>query len=218
MGNPKPGSIRRIEEKMAGLEDDSFRKHVLASAKDFKTSWIELGRALYTVWKDKLYKEWGYSNFQSYTAGEIGIRKQTAMKLVKSYYFLEKEEPQYLAKEYLAQIQTQLVPSHENVDLLRLAKNKKELEEEDYLRVKEDIFQKGKDSRQVKRDLTALIRQREELDPQQAWQKRKTASIKRMLSLLKSLKQDIETSKLLPVSILKDTEGLIKRLEAEIKI
>ncbi len=57
MGTPK--SLRNIEEKMSSLEEGSLRYHVLESAKNFKSSWIELGRSLYSVFKDKLYKEWG---------------------------------------------------------------------------------------------------------------------------------------------------------------
>ena len=81
-------SLQNIEEKMKGLDENSLRYHILESAKSFKTSWVELGRSLYSVWKDKLYKEWGYSTMDAYTGKEIGIRKQTAMKLLKSYYFL----------------------------------------------------------------------------------------------------------------------------------
>ena len=93
MEGQKPKSLRNIEDKMASLEEGSLRYHVLESAKNFKSSWIELGRSLYSVYKDKLYKAWGFNTFDAYTLKEIGIKKPTAMKLLRSYYFLEKEEP-----------------------------------------------------------------------------------------------------------------------------
>ncbi|MFH1381247.1 MAG: hypothetical protein ABIH57_03655, partial [Candidatus Omnitrophota bacterium] len=80
----KTKAIERIETKMENMDGDSVRYLVLNSAKAFKKSWITLGQALYTVWKDKLYKNWGYNTFEAYTTKETGIRKQTALKLLRS--------------------------------------------------------------------------------------------------------------------------------------
>lgn len=214
--NFKTKSIRNIEQKMEGVETDSFRHHVLESAKNFKTSWVALGRALYAVWKDKLYKDWGYNTIEGYTSREIGIKKLTAMKLLRSYYFLEKEEPQYLSQDYSASSQAASVPTYESIDLLRKAKNNRTLDNEDYASLKKDIFEKGKDSQQVRRDLTTLIKQRKEIDPEEEKQKARMITVRRFLSTLKSMKREIEASHLLPPSILKETESLIKKLEAEI--
>ena len=210
----KTRSLKGIEEKMEELDPGSLRYQILESAKGFKTSWIELGRALYSVWKDKLYKEWGYATFDIYTAREIGIRKQTAMKLLKSYYFLEKEEPEYLKKDYLESREAAIVPGYESIDVLRLAKNKKELDSQDYGRFKKEIFEKGRDAREVRKDLTSLIRQREELEPEEAYQKRRFATVKRFLNTLKSLKKEIEVSKLLPAPLIKEVAALIGKLES----
>jgi hypothetical protein len=212
----KTKTLEGIEQKMEGMDEASFRYHVLSTAKSFKTSWVELGRSLYAVWKDKMFKAWGFISFDTYTTKEVGIRKQTALKLLRSYYFLEKEEPAYLAKDYLESTQASSVPGYESVDLLRLAKNKKELDAQDYAHLKEEVFDKGRDVREIKKDLTALIRQRQELDPEEAWKKKRMATVKRFLGALKSLKQEIESAKLLPASVIKDAEALIKRLEEEI--
>jgi hypothetical protein len=216
MGALKSKSLKIIEQKMQDLPQDTLRYHILESAKNFKTSWVELGRSLYSVWKDKFYKEWGYSNFDLYASKEIGIRKQTAMKLLRSYFFLEKEEPEYLKAEFMASQDTAALPSYESVDLLRLAKGKKTLDSQDYYRLKKDVFEKGKDSREVKKDLTALIRERQELEPEEAYQKRRLSAIRRFLSTLKSLKQELEISKLLPAEIIREASSLIGKLEAEV--
>ncbi|MDD5432719.1 MAG: hypothetical protein PHO70_07040 [Candidatus Omnitrophica bacterium] len=212
----KTKSLENLEQKMENLDQNSLRYHVLESAKSFKTSWLDLGRSLYSVWKDKLYKDWGYTEFDIYTVKEIGIRKQTAMKLLKSYYFLEKEEPGYLQKEFSETANAAQLPSYESVDLLRTAKNKKTIDEEDYNNLKKDIFEKGKDVREVKKDLTAMIRQRQELEPEEAYEKRRFATIRRFLGTLKALKQEVEMSKLLPSPIIKEAEALIKKLESEL--
>lgn len=214
--NGKTKSVKNIEEKMKGLDENSLRFHILESAKNFKTSWVELGRALYSIWKDKLYKEWGYANFDTYASREIGIRKQTAMKLLRSYYFLEREEPEYLKENYVESASVAKLPGYESIDVLRLAKNKKNLDNQDYVQLKKEIFEKGKDAREIRRDLTTLMKQREELEPEEAWQKKKLSTVKRFLTALKSLKNEIEIAKLLPSSLIKEVAGLISKLEAEI--
>lgn len=209
-------SLERIEERMSSIPEDSIRYKILKSAKDFKTSWVDLGQALYSVWRDKSYKEWGYLTFDAYTSKEIGIKKPTAMKLLKSYFFLEKEEPLYLQKNFAESSDPSKLPTYESVNLLRLAKNKNTLDKDDYAGLKESILEMGKDAREVKKDLTTLMRQREELEPEEARRKRKIAVIKRLLTALKTLKADLETSKMLPVSTIKEVANLINKIELEL--
>lgn len=212
----KPRSLSSLEEKIANVEQGSVREHILQSAKDFKSSWIEFGRALYTVWKDKLYREWGYSKFDVYTAKEVGIRKQTALKLLRSYVFLEKEEPAYLKQEFIESSEAKNVPSYEAVDVLRGAKERKVLGEEDYAALKKDVFESGRDAGDIKKDLTSLIRQREELDPQQAFEKRKNTQVKRLVTVMKSLREELETEKLLPAPLLRELSELIIKLKEQV--
>jgi len=144
------------------------------------------------------------------------VRKQTAMKLLRSYYFLEKEEPAYLDNDYISRQEAAAVPSYESIDVLRLAKDKKALEGHEYARLKKDIFEKGKDALQAKKDLTALIRQRQELEPEEAYQKRRLSTLRRFLGTLKSLQGEMESAKLLPYPLLKEAAALISKLEQEI--
>jgi len=182
---------------------------------DFKSSWIELGRALYAVHRDKLYKGWGFATFEAYTSREIGIRNQTAMKLLRSYFFLEKEEPQYLRRRDDEPNEPSQIPSYESVNVLRLAKSNKSLDESDYENLKKGVFHDGKDAVEVRKDLLGLIRQRKELEPEEAREKKRTALIRRCLSTLKSLKMEIEAARMLPASLVRDISSLIKRLEEE---
>lgn len=201
------------KQKEAGFE--SLRESAREASKNFKNSWVSLGRVLYSIWRDKLYKDWGYQEFDTYVTKEVGIRKQTSLKLLRSYYFLEKEEPKYLQEEYAEEADPNQIPSYEAVDVLRLAKSKK-LASQDYAKLKENIFSKGKDSREVKKDLTALIRQREEFEPEEAWERKKQANVKRFITTLKSLKREMEDSKILPAAMASEINSLIKKLESQI--
>lgn len=211
----KPHSIERIEGKMAQVEAGSLRHNALQSAKSFKTSWVELGQSLYSVWKDKAYKEWGYAKFETYTAKEIGIRKQTALKLLKSYYFLEKEEPRLIEKDYVRTAETACMPTYEAVDVLRRASSNRDIDRTDYATIKKNVLERGRAAGEVKRDLTALIRQREELEPEEA-RRRRLALVKRLISLLRSVREEIKVSHMLPAQLISDTERLIGKLEKEV--
>jgi hypothetical protein len=212
----KSKSLQDIENKMNGMDETSMRYHVLESAKNFKLSWIELGRSLYTVWRDKMYKSWGYTEFDTFTAKEIGIKKPTAMKLLRSYYFIEKEEPQLLKNDNSLPRDVAVIPNYEAVDVLRIAKENKGLGEDDYQRIKKEVFEGGRDFREVKKDLTALIRQRDDLPPEEAWEKKRLASIKRCLGTLKSLKEELKVSKILPAQIINEIAALIAKIEKQI--
>jgi hypothetical protein len=202
---------------METLEEGSIRYKVLESARSFKTSWMDLGQSLYSVWKDKLYKQWGYMTFDAFTSKEIGIRKPTAMKLLKSYYFLEKEEPAYLDKERTPLAEAAKLPTIDSVNVLRLAKNKSALDKSDYVSLRREVLDLGKDASAVKKDLTQLIRRREELEPEEARRAKRISSIKRLVTSLKGLRSDIERSKMLPATVLKEISSLINRIELELK-
>ncbi|MDP8265191.1 MAG: hypothetical protein P9M12_06930 [Candidatus Aceula lacicola] len=202
-------------QDMTMVQEGSMRDLAIQSSKNFKKSWIDLGRVLYSIWRDKTYKEWGYQNFDTYVTKEVGIRKATSLKLLKSYYFLEKEEPLYVDKEYADNADAAKIPSYEAVDVLRQAKDKN-INHEDYQSLKEKVFLKGKDSKEVRKDLTLFMREREELDPEEAWQKRKQTNIKRFVGTLKSLKREMEDSKILPAQIAKEVNSLIAKLEDQL--
>jgi len=208
-------SLDRIEDRMRDIEEGSIRHRILQSAKSFKTSWIELGQSLYSAWKDKLFKDWGYMTFDAYAAKELGIRKQTALKLLKSYYFLEKEEPSYLKKDYADTASTSKIPSYESVNILRQAKNRKSIDEKDYTRLKREVLELGRDDRDVKKDLTSLMRQKAEAEPEEARESRRRSAVKRLLGTLKALKAELEASRMVPASILKETSGLISKIESQ---
>ena len=212
----KSKSLETIERKLETVEEGSLRHKILQSAKNFKTSWIELGQALYEVSKDKLYKEWGYITFDAYASKEIGIRKETAVKLLKSYFFLEKEEPWYLQKKNAADGEVASVPSYEAVNVLRLAKGSKTVDEDGYRSLRKNVLELGKDAKEAKRDLVTMIKSRQDVEPEEAREKKRTATIRRFVGALKALKRDIETSKMLPASILKEAESLIRKIESEI--
>lgn len=190
-----------------------IREDMAESAKSFKTSWIDLAQGLFTINRDKLFHAWGFDKFEDYVVKELGLTKAIANKLVKNYAFIEHEEPVYLKKEFSETRETVVVPGIESVDILRLAHRNKELSKDDYNKVRKDIFEKGKDPVLVKKDLTALMKERKQVDPDEEREVRHTASVRRFLTAIKSFKKDMEVLNLIEPKILEDAAKLLEELE-----
>ena len=196
-------------------QSENLRAHIARHAKDFKLSWVQLGQGLYSVWRDKLYQSWGFEKFEDYVIRELGLKKPLALKLVKTYFFVEQDEPVYLKKEFAEARQTANIPGFESLDVLRLARAHKELTREDYTKLRKDIFEKGKEASLVRKDLAVIIKERKQVDPQQAREDRHEQSVRRLVAALKSFKKDMETLKLAEPDIIEEAEGLLKRLEEQ---
>jgi hypothetical protein len=207
--------MESLKKKYDNVTADGLRHEILNHAKNFKTSWVALGQALYAVHRDKLYHGWGYEEFEHYVTQELGIKKQTALRLVKTYFFVEQEEPAYLKEEFVESRQTIGVPSCETLDVLRKARGKKELTRDDYAKLRKNVFEKGKHEGLMTKDLTALMKERKEVDPDEEREKRNAASVGRFMTALRAFKKDMETLKLVPPAIVEDADELLKRLERE---
>jgi hypothetical protein len=97
--------------------DDPERAEVLARARRFKASWIELAESLSSVKRSGHWKSWGYDSFEAYAKGELRIRQETADKLTGSYSFLKRRAPSVLERDALEE----RIPSYQAVDFLRRA-------------------------------------------------------------------------------------------------
>jgi len=192
------------------MRDEVVRNRVIQATQDFKTSWRNLAAALYAVWKDKLYNKWGYDDFDQYTAKEVNIRRNTAMKLINSYAFLKKEEPVYAEED--EGVSKKAAPSFEIVNTLQRAR--KSLDDTDYKKVRTDLLAEGRGLNEVKKDLTQLIRQRKiEADPESERTRSNRMYINKFVSGLSRFKADIETLSILPTSIADDISSLILKIE-----
>lgn len=211
-------SISKKEEAQNHTDyvGDTLREETLQFTKDFKMSWLNLGRHLYSIHRDKLYHAWDFNTFEDYTEKELGIKKSLCLKLLKAYLFLEEDEPSYLEKGFVENHQPINVPGYEGIDLLRTAKSKKELGREDYAQFRSDIFDKGRDVGAVRKELGALMKERKIVDPDEERDQRNAAAIRKLIASLRSFEKDMEVLKLLPDEVVSGAKDLISRLETEL--
>lgn len=194
------------------MNADSVRQHVLHATRDFKNAWRNLAGAIYLVKQEKLYIKWGFQSFDQYIAKEVGIRQNTAVKLIRSYLFLKNEEPHYLKSDSENDNPTSYMPSLEAVSTLQRAR--KNLDDTDYMRFKADLMEKGRDVHEVKKDLTQLIlKRRKDVDPEKERVRRNKESIRRFISALSAFKQEIKLLHILPHEIALDIDLLIDKIE-----
>lgn len=208
-------SISRKEEAEIKLETVSsrIRGEILDYTKNFKIAWLNLGRHLYAVYQDKMYFEWGYQKFEEYTEKELGLKKSICLKLLKAYLFIETDEPVYLEKDFAQNREPFKVPGYEEVDVLRLARGKKELLAQDYAKLRGDIFERGLSAAAARKDLTALMKERKPVDPEEEREQRSAQAIKKFITAVETFKKDMETLKLIPGDLIEEVKVLKRKLE-----
>lgn len=111
----------KIDAALAASEqahaNDPERSELLARARRFKASWIELAEALAEAKRGGRWKRWGYGSFEEYAQKELLLKRDTAEKLTSSFLFLKQRAPEVLARDGVHAA----IPSYQAVDFLRRA-------------------------------------------------------------------------------------------------
>ncbi len=152
-----------IEQLMRELDPSSPRYQVLAVARQFKSSWVELGEQLIKVKNQGEFQGWGYESFEDYCSREIRIRKETARKLTLAYRYLEQEEPELLGAER----RLQPLPDYRAIDLLRQAREEQQFSDDEYALLRESVIEQERSLPTVQKQFreVAHLHNPPQLDP-----------------------------------------------------
>jgi len=142
----KTSGARHIEQLMQQLPPDSERYRVLASARQFKSSWADLGEWLARVSNSNQFSDWGYTTFEDYCTREVRIRRKTAEKLLLAYRFLERKEPGLLERK-----EGHPLPDYRSVDLLRQADEEKPFSMAEYAELRQAVIEEERSHPTVSR-------------------------------------------------------------------
>jgi hypothetical protein len=203
---PKSKGETVIERIMQELDPGSERYQVLAIAKRFKSSWVELGEQLIQVNSRGLFRQWGYDSFEDYCAREVRIRKPTAQKLTQAYHYLEKEEPELLARH----TELKPLPDFRSVDLLRQAREEREFSEEEYAELRRAVVEEDRSHPTVLKRFKEVATSRED-GPDQVQLLRSGLSAARRLETIIDQLDQVSTEQRQMVG------DLIRQLEREIE-
>ena len=198
-------------------QHDTLRQKALETSKHYKAFWIELGQYLFSIYKDKHYKDWGYLAFETYCRKELGIKESTAAKLLKSYSFLEKEEPKIIKPDYSEEAAPQSIPHYENVNLLRLAKNNKNIPAEDFADLRKTVLTTDREPKEIRSQIKKIVEANAPREDVEETRKSKRASaLKRLITTLNRTKEELASEKLVPAYLLKQIEDLAQKLADQI--
>ena len=97
-----------------------------------------------------------------------------------------------------------------------MAKQKKELLRDDYLKLRNGVFNKGRDASSIRQDLTAILKERKPINPEEEREKRNEAAIRKLYNALNLFEKDMEVLKLIPGDIVTEAKELLAKLEKQL--
>ncbi len=200
---------------MAAVEEE-IRGKTLQTAKSYKASWIELGRYLQVIYKDKFYKTWGFLAFETYCKKELGMKEAMASKIIKSFSFLEMEEPKLTKPEYFEKEEAQPVPDLDALNTLRLAKNNKNIPQEDYAEIRDSVLEKGAGPQEIRAKVKKIIEDVQDTESAEFKKTKRNSILKRTVTALNSVQRECRENKLLPDYLIKQISELALKLEDQI--
>ncbi len=198
-------------------EQDELRQKTVEVARRHKASWIELGQYLHTILKNKMFKYWGYIEFEHYCAKELGIRANTGVKMLRSYQYLEREEPKVIEAHFSEGQNPRKIPNYESVNLLRLARNNKQITPKEIAAIREDVFEEAKEPKEVRAFVRKLLSDRQTKDIAEVRKSHRNSAIKRLISVLAHTKEELGSENLLPAYLLKQIDDLAKKLADQLE-
>jgi hypothetical protein len=135
---------RAMEDRMLAVSGDNERADVLAKARMFKRTWLELAEALARVQHSEAWTRWGFTDFDAYCRKELHLRSATVAKLLGSYRFLQSSAPRVLERAHAAPEAP--VPTMKAVEFVAKATERGAADEETLRTIHRAAFDEGHDA------------------------------------------------------------------------
>jgi hypothetical protein len=147
----------KVDAELADAElahqNDPERAELIARARRFKASWLELAEALTHVRKHDTWKNWGFESFEQYASRELKLRQETVDKLTGSYAFLQRRAPAVLKRDGVIDS----IPSYQAVDFLRRAEEQDGAPEEAVVAIRKKVLDEGVPLPSVSREYKDVV-------------------------------------------------------------
>ncbi|HKI51227.1 MAG TPA: hypothetical protein VJ995_04080 [Geothermobacteraceae bacterium] len=196
-----------IDQLMQQLDPDSARYHVLASARQFKSSWVDLGEKLLKVKREGLFAEWGYQDFLDYCRKEVRIKQPTAQKLTMAYRYLEQKQPNLLQQG----ANLHPLPDYRSVDLLRHAEEEQQLSQDEISQLRHAVLSENRSFPTVRQRFNQTCQSHRDSN------ERRKIALQAALSASRRLGSALQSVEDLKGMIAGPLEELIANLEAELQ-
>jgi hypothetical protein len=194
-----------MEAAAEEFSDDPERAELIARARRFKASWIELAEALTRVRRTGQWQAWGHKSFELYAKKELHLRQDTVEKLTGSYQFLQKRAPQILERDAL----TTSVPSFKAIDLVRRAEESEEAPREAVAEIRRRVIEEGEPVGKVMREYKDVVFPIDE----QTKRERDAAAIRNVAKRLRDL---LVETRAVSHGLVDEARELLERILAEV--
>lgn len=173
---------RKLEDKMLAVANDPERSLVIARARTFKRSWLELGEALTQVLEKGSWENWGYGSFDAYCKKELQITPGTAAKLTGSFRFLKSSAPAIIERSHDdAQAP---IPDVKTVDFVQRAEERGAADENTMAEIRRMAFDEGERAPMLARRFKSVAFPVSEEDSQTRILSQLANSAKKMAALI----------------------------------
>ena len=204
-------SATKIDGQLADAENqfassDPERAELIARARRFKSSWIELAEALVEVKRSGRFRDWGYEDFDTYAKSELHLKQETIEKLTGRYAFLQRRAPEVLARDGVAHE----IPSYKAIDYLRRVEAQEDAPREVVREIEKKLLEEKVPVSQVAKEFS------EKVFPISVDErnKREAAGIQ---NVAKRLHELLGESHMLPKKVVHETQEVLSRLLESIK-
>jgi hypothetical protein len=195
----------KTDEAMADAErahtDDPERVELLARARRFKASWLDLAESLSAVKRSGRWRDWGYDSFEAYAKGELRIRQETADKLTGSYSFLKKRAPAVLTRDALHEP----IPSYQAVDFLRRAEASEDAPKGTVEEIRRRVLDDGAPAATIARTYGDVVFPLDE-------GRRKARDVSGIKNVARRLKELLSETKAVPRKLAGEVDGALEKL------
>lgn len=203
---------RKLEDKMLAVANDPERSQVIAHARTFKRSWLELGEALTKVLEKNSWEAWGYGSFDAYCKKELQITPGTAAKLTGSFRFLKSSAPAIIERSY-GDAQAH-VPDVKTVDFVQRAEERGAADKDTMAEIRRMAFDEGERAPMLARRFKSVAFPVTDEDAQARILGQLSSGAKRMAALL--AEPNLPISHALAVEVEEVMGKLLEAVEAKL--
>ena len=173
---------RKMEDAMLAAADDPERVDVLAKARHFKRTWIELAEALTGVYERESWVRWSFESFEDYCRKELHIKKGTVAKLLGSFRFMRAAAPEVI--ERTMREPAAPIPSLQAVDFAARAKERGAADAETMGEIHQAVFEQGADAPTLSRRFKEVAFPVDESERKDKLRSQMSNAARRLASLL----------------------------------
>jgi hypothetical protein len=171
-----------MEARMRAAAGDPERVDVIAKARVFKRSWIELAEALSGVSDRQCWERWGYDSFEAYCKKELHLTPATVLKLLGSFRFLQTSAPRVVERAIAEP--SAPIPTLRAVNFVAKAEQRGAANEEVLREIRRAAFDEAIDGPALSRRFKAVAFPVAEAESEERQRERVAAAARRLATLL----------------------------------